>query len=60
MDEVWAFYKKVIPWLVSQPWVDVIFPFGFLEDMGNVNPANQLLKGGQLTPLGQYIVGGNW
>ena len=33
---------------------------GFLEDMGNVNPDNQLMRGGQLTDLGAYIVGGNY
>lgn len=60
MDEVWSFYKTVMPWLMSQPYVTDIFPFGFLEDMGNVNPDNQLMKGGQLTDLGKYIVNGPW
>ncbi|KIP12830.1 glycoside hydrolase family 128 protein [Phlebiopsis gigantea 11061_1 CR5-6] len=56
--QVWAFYKTVIPWLMSQDYVTAFFPFGFLEDMGNVNPLNQMLKGGQLTDLGNYIVHG--
>lgn len=56
--EVWAFYKKVIPWLMSQDYVTAFFPFGFLEDMGNVNPLNQMLSGGQLTDLGKYVVYG--
>lgn len=29
-----------------------------LEDMGNVNPLNQMMKGGQLTDLGKYVVYG--
>ena len=28
MDEVWAFYQKVIPWLVAQDYVTAVFPFG--------------------------------
>ena len=31
---------------------------GFLEDMGNVATTNQLMRGGQLTDLGKYIVYG--
>ncbi|GJE84660.1 glycoside hydrolase family 128 protein [Phanerochaete sordida] len=58
MDQVWAFYQTVIPWLMAQDYVTAIIPFGFLEDMGNVNPLNQLMKGGQLTDLGKYVVYG--
>lgn len=57
-DQVWAFYTTVIPWLMSQDYVTAFFPFGFLEDMANVNPLNQLMKGGQLTDLGKYVVYG--
>ena len=28
IDDVWAFYKKVMPWLMSQDYVQGIFPFG--------------------------------
>ncbi|PSR73625.1 hypothetical protein PHLCEN_2v10544 [Hermanssonia centrifuga] len=58
MDQVWSFYQTVMPWLMSQDYVTAVFPFGFLEDMANVNPDNQLMKGGQLTDLGKYIVYG--
>ncbi|KAF7797530.1 hypothetical protein EIP86_008730 [Pleurotus ostreatoroseus] len=58
MDEVWAFYQTVVPWLMSQDYVTAFFAFGFLEDMGNVNPNNQLMKNGQLTALGSYMVNG--
>ncbi|EKM59670.1 uncharacterized protein PHACADRAFT_192050 [Phanerochaete carnosa HHB-10118-sp] len=58
MDQIWNFYTTVIPWLMSQDYVEAFFPFGFLEDMGNVNPLNQLMKGGILTDLGKYVVYG--
>lgn len=28
MDEVWAFYQTVVPWLMSQDYVIAFFPFG--------------------------------
>lgn len=27
-DQVWAFYTTVIPWLMSQDYVEAFFPFG--------------------------------
>lgn len=57
-DQIWKFYTTVIPWMMSQDYVTALCPFGFLEDMGNVNPLNQLMKGGQLTDLGKYVVYG--
>jgi hypothetical protein len=60
MGEIWAFYKKVMPFLMGPEGPAIVAPFGFLEDMGNVNPNNQMLRGGQLTDLGWYIVGGNY
>ncbi|KAJ3525966.1 hypothetical protein NM688_g8321 [Phlebia brevispora] len=52
------FWQTVVPWLIQQDYVTAFFPFGFLEDMGNVNPDNQMMKNGQLTALGNYVVNG--
>lgn len=41
----------------SVDWVDAYFWFGMLTNMGNVNPANQLMSGSsKLSSLGsQYL-----
>ncbi|KAI0692652.1 glycosyl hydrolase catalytic core-domain-containing protein [Cytidiella melzeri] len=59
-DNIWTFWTTIMEWASATSWVEKIAPFSMLEDMGNVNPLNQGLKGGQLTDLGNYFVWGSW
>ncbi|KAI0078714.1 hypothetical protein K474DRAFT_1582441, partial [Panus rudis PR-1116 ss-1] len=57
LDEINAFHKKVGPYMLKQSWVAKFFPFGFMHDMNNVNPKNQLMDAkGNPTPLGKMII----
>jgi len=55
--QVFDFMKTVKSFMDNTDWVAHYFAFGALSDMGNVNPANQLLGGnGYPTQLGQLYI----
>ncbi|KAJ3564692.1 hypothetical protein NP233_g8135 [Leucocoprinus birnbaumii] len=58
IDKVFTFMQKVTAWMDSTSYVKAYFAFGALTDMGNVNPTNKLMTGGQ-TPnaLGKLYIG---
>jgi len=56
-DQVFAFTSKVTNFLDNAGFVEAYFPFGFLRDMFNVNPLNQLIKGnGEPSDLGRAYI----
>jgi hypothetical protein len=58
-NEVWEFYTQAMQWLDELDWVFSYCPFGFMDNLPDgVNEADALLKGGQLTPLGEMIING--
>jgi len=56
-SDVRNFMAKTTSFMESVDWVDAYFWFGMLTNMGNVNPANQLMNGpNKLSSLGsQYL-----
>ncbi|EKM59669.1 uncharacterized protein PHACADRAFT_250313 [Phanerochaete carnosa HHB-10118-sp] len=60
-SDVWSFYGQAMPWIMDTPWIAAAFPFGFMQNMGNVIVADQLMgSNGQPTDLGQFIISGNY
>lgn len=57
--EIWAFYTQAIAYMDSMPWVHVYFPFGFMEQLSNVNPADGLFSGNSLSALGWLLLNGH-
>lgn len=61
MDEIWAFYAQVNPWLDSTDYVASYFQFGVLSDLDGVNTLNALMgSDGQPTSLGYTYINNNW
>jgi len=57
MDQIWAFTVAAVDYLNNDPNAYSYAPFGFMDDLYNVNPENKLLNvDGSLTALGQYYV----
>jgi hypothetical protein len=56
MDEIWAFTTAAVTYLNNDPRVMVYCPFGFMDDLQNVNPADGLFDpdGKDLSALGSY------
>lgn len=55
-DEIWAFYQQATSYMESTDWVHVYMPFGFMDGMSNVNPADSLFSGNSLSALGWMVV----
>jgi len=61
MDEIWAFYAQVNPWLDSTPYVASYFQFGVLSDLDGVNTLNALMdSNGSPTSLGYTYIYNSW
>jgi len=56
-DQTFAFHRTVMKYMDGQSWVPHYFPFGFMHDMSNVNPDNQLMgsNGGPNALGNQYL-----
>lgn len=54
-DDVFSFLDTTTAFMDSTSWIEAYFWFGFIRDMGNVNPLNQLVNpaNGNLNDLGQ-------
>lgn len=52
MDEVWAFAAAAVQFLESKEYINGFSPFGYMDDLYNVNSNNALLTADGLTPLG--------
>ena len=58
MDDIWAFTTQAINWLESYDNVHSYAPFGFMDDLYNVNPNDGLFSGNTLSALGwKYVQG---
>jgi len=56
--QIWEFYTQSIEWLDSTDWVELYAPFGFMDGMSNVNPADSLFSGDGLSSLGWLVLNG--
>jgi O-glycosyl hydrolase len=55
--QVWAFHQQVKKFMDDTEWIKAYFAFGFMHNMGNVNPLNQLLgSNGKPTDLGYLYI----
>ena len=59
MDDIWSFTNQAIPWLESNPQVLSYAPFGFMDDMYNVNQNDCLFTPDGLSTLGWAYVNGS-
>jgi hypothetical protein len=50
--QIWSFYEQATAWMDSTDYIESYMPFGFLDDMDNVNPADSLFSGSGLSDLG--------
>jgi hypothetical protein len=57
-DDIWSFTTQAIQYLESNPVVQTYAPFGFMDDMYNVNPADCLFAPDNLSALGWLYVNG--
>jgi len=55
-DQIWSFYSQATAWLESTSYVESYMPFGFMDDMSNVNPADSLFSSNGLSDLGWMVV----
>ncbi|KAG6855033.1 hypothetical protein C0991_005962 [Blastosporella zonata] len=55
--DVWSFMTNTKTWMDSTYYIDRYFWFGAMQDMGNVNPLNQLMASSSgPNSLGQYYI----
>jgi len=59
MDQIWDFTDKAIDFFEGDGRVLSYAPFGFMDDMYNVNPADKLFSPTGLTDLGWKYINGN-
>jgi len=57
-DDIWSFTTQAIQYLEGNPVVQTYAPFGFMDDMYNVNPADRLFAPDNLSALGWLYVNG--
>jgi len=55
-SQVWAFMEGVIKFAEKTPWIKMYSPFGFENDLGNVDNNDALLSNGEPTALGKYYL----
>jgi len=56
MDQIWEFTVGAVEFFNSEDGLSFYAPFGFMDDLYNVNPANGLFSGSGLSDLGNYYV----
>jgi len=54
MDQIWSFTTQAVDYFKSNPKIRSYAPFGFMDDLYNVNPADGLFNGDGLSDLGSY------
>jgi hypothetical protein len=60
MDDIWSFTAQAIAYLDGNSNVLSYAPFGFMDDMYNVNPNDCLFSGSTLSALGwSYVNNGS-
>jgi hypothetical protein len=59
MDDIWSFTTQAITWMDGSDLVKTYAPFGFMDDMYNVNPNDCLFSGNTLSALGWKYVNDN-
>jgi len=59
MDDIWSFTTQAIAWLESYDPCLTYAPFGFMDDMYNVNENDKLFADNNLSALGWLYVNGH-
>lgn len=56
-DQAWAMLQGTVKWAEATSWVKAYAPYGFAEDLGNVNPLNALMTGsGKPSAMGSWYL----
>lgn len=56
MGQIFDFYGQAKAYIESTPWIKMAAAFGFMDQMSNVNPLDQLLNGNTITDLGWVVL----
>lgn len=56
MDDIWSFTTQAIPYLEGSADCVTYAPFGFMDDLANVNPEDGLFTSTGLSSLGSLYV----
>jgi len=55
-SEATTYVQTVTKWAMETDWIVGVAPFGFMDDLGNVNQVNAMINGNSVTSLGKWFL----